>query len=155
MKRYILSRALTGCLTAGCLLSLPAAAQNPSGGDAKEQVKTLLRDWAKAENEHDAAALGRILDDQFISTSGFGKPHSKADFIAALTKGKVDPRQSQTLEDETVVVAGDTAIDVGTNIFHMSDKSKPDGLALRYTITFVRRNGHWTALAEHIVKISQ
>ena len=68
----------------------------------------LLRDWVTAENAHDAVALGRILDDQFISTSGFGKPHSKQDFITAITKGKPDPRQSQTLEDETVVVAGDT-----------------------------------------------
>jgi len=150
MKQYILGVALAG---ACAVLSASAQAQSP--GDAKEQVKQLLRDWAEAENRHDAAALGRILDDQFISTSGFGKPHNKADFIKALTSGKPDPRQSQTLEDETVVVAGDTAVDVGTNIFHMSDKSAPDGMALRYTITFTRRGGRWTALAEHIVKITQ
>ena len=150
MKQYILGVAL-----AGACAVLSTGAQAQSSGDAKEQVKQLLRDWADAENRHDAAALGRILDDQFISTSGFGKPHSKADFIKALTSGKPDPRQSQTLEDETVVVVGDTAVDVGTNIFHMSDKSAPDGMALRYTITFARRGGHWTALAEHIVKMTQ
>jgi len=138
-------------LAASCaVFSMAAQAE----GDAKAEVKQLLRDWADAENRHDAAALGRILDDQFISTSCTGKPHNKADFIKALTSGKPDPRQSQTLEDETVVVAGDTAVDVGTNIFHMSDKSKPDGMALRYTITFVRKNGRWTALAEHIVKMT-
>lgn len=140
---------------AGSCAVFSIAAQAQGTGDAKEQVKQLLRDWAEAENRHDAAALGRILDDQFISTSGFGKPHSKADFIKALTSGKPDPRQSQTLEDETVVVVGDTAVDVGTNIFHMSDKSAPDGMALRYTITFVRHNGQWTALAEHIVKMTK
>ena len=148
MKRYIASLAL-----AGCLFSLPAAAQSPA--EAKQQVMQLLRDWVTAENAHDAVALGRILDDQFISTSGAGKPHSKQDFITAITKGKPDSRQSQTIEDETVVVDGDTAVDVGTNIFHMSDKSAPDGLALRYTITFTRRSGHWTALAEHIVKMEK
>ncbi|HXS05533.1 MAG TPA: nuclear transport factor 2 family protein [Rhizomicrobium sp.] len=148
MKRLILSGAL-----ACAVLSASAEAQAPD--NAKQQVKQLLRDWAEAENRHDAAALERILDDQFISTSGFGKPHSKADFIKALTSGKPDPRQSQTLEDESVVVEGDTAVDVGTNIFHMSDKSAPDGMALRYTITFVRRDGHWRALAEHIVKITK
>jgi ketosteroid isomerase-like protein len=153
MVRHILSLALAGSFVA--LAAAAQAADGPSAGDAKAQVRNTLRDWAKAENEHDAAALDRILDDQFISTSGFGKPHSKQDFITALTKGKADPRQSQTLEDETVVVEGDTAVDVGTNIFHMSDKSAPDGLALRYTITFIRRNQRWVALAEHIVKISR
>ncbi len=153
MARHILSLALAGAFVSWA--GAAQAADGPSAGDAKAQVMNTLRDWAKAENEHDAAALDRILDDQFISTSGFGKPHSKQDFIKALTKGKADPRQSQTLEDETVVVEGDTAVDVGTNIFHMSDKSAPDGLALRYTITFVRKGGHWRALAEHIVKISQ
>jgi uncharacterized protein (TIGR02246 family) len=150
MKQYILGAALA---CAGAVL--PAASHAQSPDDAKEQVKQLLRDWVTAENNHDAAALGNILDDQFISTSGTNKPHGKADFIKALTSGKPDPRQSQTLEDETVVVAGDSAVDVGTNIFHMSDKSPPDGLALRYTITFTRRDGRWTALSEHIVKIAK
>ena len=70
-----------------------------------------------------------------------------------LTAGKADPRQSQSLTDESVVVDGDTAVVVGTDTFHMTDGAKPDGLALRYTITFIRRGGQWTALAEHIVKM--
>ena len=153
MVRHILSLALAGSFVA--LAAAAQAADGPSAGDAKAQVRNTLRDWAKAENEHDAAALDRILDDQFISTSGFGKPHSKQDFITALTKGKADPRQSQSLTDESVVVEGDTAVVVGTDTFHMTDGAKPDGLALRYTITFIRKGGHWRALAEHIVKISR
>ena len=76
---------------------------------------------------------------------------TRKEFIKSLTAGKADPRQSQSLTDETFVVDGDTAIVVGTDTFHRTDKAKPDGLALRYTITFIRRNGRWTALAEHIV----
>lgn len=113
----------------------------------------MLRDWVAAENAHDAAALERILDDQFISTYGAGKPTRKAAFIKSLTKGEADPRQSQSLTDETVVVNGDTAILVGTDTFHRTDHAEPDGLALRYTITCVRRHGRWVALAEHIVKL--
>lgn len=122
-------------------------------GDAGQQASQLLRDWVTAENAHDAAALERILDDQFISTYGAGKPTRKAAFIASLTKGKADPRQTQSIEDETIVVGGDTAILVGTDTFHRTDHAEPDGLALRYTITCVRKNGHWVALAEHIVKL--
>jgi ketosteroid isomerase-like protein len=150
MKRQILCLALAGSFAAW---SAAAQAQSPSAPDAKQQVMTLLRDWVKAENEHDAAALRRILDDQFISTSGAGQPGNKEGFIKSLTAGKADPRQSQSLTDESVVVDGDTAVVVGTDTFHRTDGAAPDGLALRYTITFIRRNGRWAALAEHIVKI--
>jgi ketosteroid isomerase-like protein len=148
MKRHILILALAG----SALAAQAASAQGAAEAD-KQQVMNVLRDWVKAENEHDAAALRRILDDQFITTSGSSQPGNKEKFIKSLTAGKADPRQSQSLTDESVVVAGDTAVVVGTDTFHMTDGAKPDGLALRYTITFVRRGGHWTALAEHIVKM--
>jgi ketosteroid isomerase-like protein len=148
MTRKFLGLALAGCFAAG---SLTATARAADSGDAKEQVMNVLRDWVKAENAHDAAALNRILDDKFITTSGSGAPHDKDYFIKALTKGKADPAQSQSLTDESVVVEGDTAVVVGTDTFHMANHAKPDGLALRYTITFIRRDGRWLALAEHIV----
>lgn len=147
-----MTRNILGTVLAASLISSAAQAQT-SRSPAEQQASQLLRDWVTAENEHDAAALDRILDDQFISTYGGGKPARKKAFIASLTKGKADPKQSQSLTDETVVVDGDTAILVGTNIFHRTDGAKPDGLALRYTITCVRRHGRWVALAEHIVKM--
>jgi ketosteroid isomerase-like protein len=147
-----MTRNILGAAMAVSLIACAAQAQT-SRSQAEQQVSRLLRDWVTAENEHDAAALERILDDQFISTYGAGKPTRKAAFIASLTKGKADPKQSQTIEDETIVVEGDTAILVGTDTFHRTDHAEPDGLALRYTITCVRKNGRWVALAEHIVKL--
>jgi ketosteroid isomerase-like protein len=137
----------------GSFALLPAIS-HAAEGDVKQQVMTLLQDWVTAENAHDAAALNLILDDQFITTSGAGRPHNKADFIKSLTKGSAYPAQSQSLTDESVVVEGDTAVVVGTDTFHRTDGAKPDGLALRYTITFIRRDGHWRALAEHIVAMT-
>ena len=111
---------------------------------------TLMRDWVTAEDQHDAAALVRILDDKFLATSGAGQPVNKESFIKKLASGAPDPKQSQTLTDETVIVDGDTAVVIGTDAFHRLGGAKPDGLTLRYTITFIRRNASWTALAEHI-----
>lgn len=147
MMRGILCTALAASFVAG------AAQAQASRSPAEQEAAQMLRDWVTAENAHDAAALERILDDQFISTYGAGKPTRKAAFIASLTKGKADPRQTQSIEDETIVVDGDTAILVGTDTFHRTDHAEPDGLALRYTITCVRKGGRWVALAEHIVKL--
>jgi ketosteroid isomerase-like protein len=152
MIRHGLILALAGSLA---LMSAAEArgSRNPAPADAKSQVRALLRDWARAEDRHDAAALDRILDDKFLSTYGAGKPTDKAAFIKSLTKGKADPGQTQSLTDETVTVDGDTAILLGTDRFHRTDGAAPDGMAFRYTITCVRRNGRWVALAEHIVKM--
>jgi ketosteroid isomerase-like protein len=152
MMRSAFGMALAIFVAAWCGAAQAQSARG-SAADAKQQVSQMLRDWVTAENEHDAAALERLLDDQFISTYGAGKPTRKAAFIASLTKGKADPRQTQSLTDETIVVDGDTAILVGTDTFHRTDHAEPDGLALRYTITCVRKNGRWVALAEHIVKM--
>lgn len=135
---------------AAFILALSGTARADDAADAKQ----MLRDWVTAENTHDAAALGRLLDDNFISTFEARKPTRKAAFIKSLTKGKADPAQSQSLTDETVIVEGGTAILVGTDTFHRTDHAEPDGLALRYTITCVKKDGRWVALSEHIVKMA-
>jgi ketosteroid isomerase-like protein len=145
-----MTRCALGITLAVSIVAPATAARADDAADAKQ----MLRDWVTAENAHDAAALERLLDDNFISTfEARTKPTRKAAFIKSLTKGKADPKQSQSLTDETVVVAGDTAILVGTDTFHRTDHAEPDGLALRYTITCVKKNGRWVALAEHIVKM--
>ena len=94
---------------------------------------------------------GSILDDQFISTFAATPPRGKDAFIKAITKGKIDPTQSQSLTDEKVIVEGDTAILTGINAFHSTAKTPIP--PMRFTITFVRQQGRWRALAEHIVAI--
>ena len=132
-------------------LICPAAAHAQSA-DVRQQVIDATRQWIDAENKHDAAVLDRILDDQFISTYAANGPRTKADFIKGITKGPVDPTQSQDLTDVSVAVDGDTAVIVGTDTFH-SATAKPVA-PLRFTITYVRKQGHWVALGEHIVTIA-
>ena len=134
---------------------VPLAAQaqnsrNATPADARQQVMNATEEWIAAENKHDAVALDRILDDNFISTFAANKPRSKADFIKGIVTGPIDPTQSQSLTDVSVVVDGDTAVTVGTDTFHSATKPP---LALRYTITYVRKQGRWVALGEHIVTI--
>lgn len=149
MKRHLMGMALAGSIAAFCAAAHAETSQSPA--DAKQQVLALMREWVAAENKHDATALRRILDDNFISTYAARNPVTKEGFIKSLTAGDANPGQSQTLTDETVIVDGDTAVTVGTDTFYKGGSTEPSGPKLRYTITLVRRNGHWMALAEHIV----
>lgn len=152
MKRRLLILALAGCGAAlPVALSVAAQAATSSPGEAKQQVLDVTEQWVAAENKHDAAALGHILDDQFISTFAANSPIGKDAFIKGITKGEVDPTQSQSLTDEQVVVEGDTAIITGIDTFHSAVKTPIP--PMRFTITYVRRQGQWRALAEHIVAI--
>ncbi|HUO01698.1 MAG TPA: nuclear transport factor 2 family protein [Rhizomicrobium sp.] len=140
MKKYFLA-----------LMLLSSAAANAQTSDAKQQVIDATEQWIAAENTHDAAALDRILDDQFISTYAANPPRSKTDFIRGITKGKVDPTQTQDLSDVSVAADGDTAVIVGTDTFHSATQAPV--APLRFTITYVRKQGRWVALGEHIVAI--
>lgn len=121
---------------------------------AKKQVLDLGKEWVAAEIKQDGNTLRRILDDKFVASFGAGKPYDKEAFIALICRGDVDPTESQTLTDETVVVDGDTAVVVGTDTVRGTESRAAQTKVYRYTVTYIHRNGQWMALAEHLVEAS-
>ena len=144
-------------ILACCVAALPASTEpkNPeiSSADAKQQVLGLENEWVTAEIKHDTATLRRILDDKFVASFGAAKPYDKEAFIKAIITGDVDPTESQVLTDRTVIIDHDTAVVVGTDTLHGTRKGAAYTEVARYTVTYVRRNGQWRALAEHLVDV--
>lgn len=62
---------------------------------------------------------------------------------------------SDTLSDQIVIVDGDTAVVVGTDTERSTKKGEAHIAVARYTATYVRRNGRWLALAEHLALVPQ
>lgn len=121
-----------------------------------EVVKELFaieEAWVKAEINHDAATLERILDDQFLTTSASGRTKTKEEFIDQFRGPAKDTSWTQTLEDRIVRADGDTAILVETDTVRQMDQGKEVVTKLRLTVTYIRRNGQWRALAEHFTKV--
>jgi len=130
---------------------VPAQPVDAFQAKAREEVLKLETEWATAENKHDEATLRRILDEKFVVTLGTKPPHDKEGFIKAELSGDVDPTVSQTLTDQTVIVDGDTAVVVATDTLRGTRKGEAYTMVGRYTVTYIRRNGRWVALAEHMV----
>lgn len=148
------------CLTLVCCMAGPFAATEPKKStalpvDEKQQVLELSKEWVAAEIKHDANTLRRILDDKFVASFGVEKPYDKEAFIKLIITGDVDPTESQTLTDQTVVIDQDTAVEVGTDTVRGTQKGAAYTGAYRYTVTYIRRNGQWIALAEHLVEVPQ
>lgn len=145
---------LACCVTALSASTTPKKSTLPSA-DAKQQVLDLGNKWVSAEIKHDATALRRILDDKFVASFGTEKPYDKEAFIKLICSGDVDPTESQTLTDETVVIDRDTAVVVGTDTLHGTKKGAAYTEVARYTVTYIRRHRQWVALAEHLVEVPQ
>ena len=136
------------------LLSQSVRAEVPGASTDEQQILAIEQEWIKAEPKHDAATLDRILHDQFVSRFGTGKPLAKRAFIADVTDGPVDPTLSHTLSDQTVIISGDTAIVMETDTIRRTQDGKLMESVHRITVTYIRREGRWQALAEQSARVT-
>jgi hypothetical protein len=97
--------------------------------------------------------LRRTLDERFVATFG-AKTYDKEAFVK-LFAGDVDPTASQTSTYQAVIIDDDTAALVGTDTARGASDDTPYTAVYRYTVTYIRRQGRWLALSEHIVKVPQ
>jgi len=158
MIRRLMFVAGAVALMIACRLMAACASTEPkqtavAPTDPRQQVLDTEKAWVVAEIKRDATALPRFLDDKFVVTFGPKKPFGKEAFVKETVSLPVDPTETQTLTGETVIVDGDTAIVVGTDTLRGTERGKPYTLVARYTTTYVRRDGQWLALAEHLVKV--
>lgn len=143
-------------LIASLILTLPSHADNANGSttssaEAERELLKVEREWIAAEIKRDPAKLRQILDDGFVFTFGSGETIDKEAFIKNVVGDETDVILSQDITDKTVRVDRDTAVVVETDTVHGTDKGEPYTQVLRITTTYIKREGHWLALAEHIV----
>jgi Domain of unknown function (DUF4440) len=134
----------------------------------KMWMATNTGTFSAAYNDGSFAATG-----SFSSSGNFGEmgterngsfaAENKDDDVVAkllrLEQGQTGVGVSQLVgnknADETVIVDHDTAVVVGTDTVRGKEKGTAYTVVYRYTVTYVRRNGQWLALAEHIVEVPQ
>ena len=139
-------------------LSLAALGQDRDAGARSAVVQEVLkteRDQRDAYLRRDVDATERLVADEFVLTIQGGEVGDKANLIAFLKTEPADPTLSLSAEDTQVRVDGDTAVVVGRRI---ERRRRPDnnqeGIAYaRYTRTYVKRQGRWRLLAEHLQAI--
>ena len=147
--KTIMTSIAAACATALLFGALNTRAAEKAASADEQALLKLERDWVDAEARHDVVALQAILDDRFVATFGAGKLLDKNAFIKDVTAGAIDPTQSQELSEQTIILAGDTAVVVETDTIRSIKNGQPSESVYRFTVTYIRRGGHWLALAEH------
>jgi ketosteroid isomerase-like protein len=101
--------------------------------------------YVAAEVARDEAALRRLVDDRFAFNSSKGTLTGKEEFIQSILKLAM---VGQTIRERSVLVEGDVALVFGTAELRFAAPGKEETVQnLRYTSTYVKRQGQWRMLA--------
>jgi ketosteroid isomerase-like protein len=118
--------------------------------DPTDAVREAANGWRQGAVHQDRAALDRFLADDLVYTHGNGKHQSKAEYIAAETKGP-PAYESFTDIDTTIRLFGSVAVLTG-----LVDV-KPTGKALYRVRTFevyVQKAGRWQLAQKESVRVT-
>jgi len=153
MRMIVVVSALAACsLAYGQAGQKKADAPKKTGVSVAETLKQIERDWVKAGQTKDAAALDAILADDWTAIEYDGQKENKAQAMADL-KATDSSLQSITLGEMTVKVLGSAAIVQGSDTEKSTYKGKDSSGKYLWMDVFVNRNGKWQAVASESTKV--
>ena len=131
------------------LSSLPLE-QNPTKAEGDEtKIIALENLWNQMQINHDADAMGKMLDGDFVLTDYDGTVMSKGQFLASVR----DTSNQLTVEVSTDMKLhrhGDTVIVVGATREKGTEKGKPYMHQGRFTDTWIKKDGQWLCIASQL-----
>ncbi len=111
----------------------------------EQRVLAVEDEYIAAEVARDEATLRRLVDDRFAFNSSKGTVTGKEDFIQTVLKLAM---VGQKVRERSVLIEGDIALIFGTAELRFADPGKEESMEnLRYTSTYVKREGQWRMLA--------
>jgi ketosteroid isomerase-like protein len=136
------------------LACLPFAQEVSRAQGDETKIIALENLWNQMQISHDADAMGKMLDSDFVLTDYDGSVMSKAQFLAALR----DNSTQLTVEVSTDMKLhrhGDTVVVVGATHEKGTEKGKPFSHVGRFTDTWIKKDGQWLCIASQLSLISK
>ncbi len=129
-------------------------AKTATNDDVAAHITKLDNEWTNAYIKKDIKKLESLMAPDFVTTDPTGVTYlnGREQNIGPVRSGEL-VYESFDVEKVDVKVHGDTAIAVGR--FTMKGKAKGEAFQGRYAYTesWVKRNGKWQAVAEHITEV--
>jgi len=131
------------------ILALPLVLAAFSDADSMTSEESSVREaearWVAALETRDAAALGALLDEDFVDITWKGEVRDRRAAVAALAAPE-RPSMTQRLQEIRVrFAAPGVAVVTGVNV--VTSKAPDFTARVRFTDVFVRRGGAWKALS--------
>lgn len=144
-------RRLLPCLVALVFLVGPIYSQS---GNDESKIIALENLWNQMQLHHDAGAMDKILDPDFVLTDYDGAVLSKSQFLASI-RDVSDQLTVEVSEGMKLYRHGDTVIVTGATHEKGTNKGKPYEHRGRFTDTWIRKNGEWICIASHLGLLSK
>jgi uncharacterized protein (TIGR02246 family) len=125
-------------------------AQDVKRKDIKNEIFKLSKAYDAAVKAGDAKALEKLFDDDAQVILEDGRLLGKKQYIPFIT-GIV--YESVNLEENSVRVFGDTAVEVGTWTVAGKEGGKPFSVRLRNSTVWVKKGGTWFVTVDHTTKV--
>ena len=126
---------------------------NPPASNSQDEERRVFAaedEYVAAEVSRDEAALRRLVDDRFVFNSSDGTTSGKAELIAEVLKMAMI---GQTIRERSALIEGNIAIVFGTADLKFAGPDHTESLSsLRYTSTYVNRQGQWRMIALQMQK---
>ncbi|SDK20064.1 protein of unknown function [Catalinimonas alkaloidigena] len=130
------------------LASCSAQSQNNEEAaleDAVEQLRTAMVDANQAQ-------LETLASDELTYGHSSGRVENKSEFVSALVNGSSD-FVSMELEDQTVMVSGDTGIVRHILSGETNDNGKPGNVRIGVMLVWQKQGSDWKLLARQAYKL--
>jgi ketosteroid isomerase-like protein len=156
--RKILIATLLALLASSYALGQTGSSElaKPTQSQLEAEVLATGHKFDEAYMKSDAAALALLLADEFISTNREGVVNDKAQVIASLNNPNVKLESLGSEEKyRRLRVYGDMAVETGRFTAKGTNRGRPFTEIERYTTIWIKRDGRWQIVADHVSAIDE
>jgi ketosteroid isomerase-like protein len=110
--------------------------------------------WNQMQISHDADAMGKMLDSDYVFTDYDGSVMSKSQFLATIRDKSIQVTV-EVSENMKLFRHGDTVIVIGATREKGTEKGKPFSHVGRFTDTWIKKDGQWLCIASQLALIGK
>src|SRR5215471_11424324 len=125
----------------------------PQSEDASKIV-AMENLWNQMQLNHDAAAMEKMLDEDFVLTDYDGGLLNKSQFLESIKDMNVKLTQEMS-EGMKLHQHGNTVVITGATREKGTQNGKPFAHTGRFTDTWIKKNGTWLCVASHLGVVSK
>ena len=130
-------------------LLLPFGANISLAQGDETKIIALENLWNQMQINHDADAMGKMLDSDFVLTDYDGTVMSKGQFLESI-RDKSTQLTVEVSADMKLHTHGDTVVVIGATHEKGTEKGKAFSHAGRFTDTWIKKDGQWLCVASQL-----
>jgi ketosteroid isomerase-like protein len=131
-------------------LALPQTFAQSDGDESK--IIALENLWNQMQVAHDADAMSKMLDPEFVLTDYDGSIMNKAQLLSSI-RDTSNQLTTEVSEGMKLFRHGDTVVVIGATHEKGTLKGKPYQHNGRFTDTWIKRDAQWLCVASHLALI--